>query len=208
MAAAALIADRSWHLTGTYAEGFFVGWPVVNGFDGIKYVTPDLGDVFQWNNLVQKPFEEGNEKGLKLVQSILRPGMKLMGHLICFNAYWPTLHGIYLVVIFCRNALLYLALWKEKGKNLSFVFPAFCGHIFCLVNLGCGSFRYQCQSTCSWFQSLSYASHFYHLEMIFSFYNPAQDREKMKSGKVLFSGDISTRTSGLALMLNHGRIAI
>lgn len=27
---------------------------------------------FRWNKLVQKPFEEGDERGLKLVQSILK----------------------------------------------------------------------------------------------------------------------------------------
>lgn len=29
----------------------------------------------RWNKLVQRPFEEGDERGLKLVQSILRPIM-------------------------------------------------------------------------------------------------------------------------------------
>ncbi|KAI7982412.1 DNA repair protein RAD5A [Camellia lanceoleosa] len=29
----------------------------------------------RWNKLIQKPFEEGDERGLKLVQSILRPIM-------------------------------------------------------------------------------------------------------------------------------------
>lgn len=40
-----------------------------------------LGNCFhsnqssRWNKLVQKPFEEGDERGLKLVQSILKPIM-------------------------------------------------------------------------------------------------------------------------------------
>jgi DNA repair protein RAD5 len=31
--------------------------------------------LFRWNKLVQKPYEEGDERGLKLVQSILKPIM-------------------------------------------------------------------------------------------------------------------------------------
>lgn len=31
--------------------------------------------ILRWNKLVQKPFEEGDERGLKLVQSILKPIM-------------------------------------------------------------------------------------------------------------------------------------
>ncbi|KAI7986860.1 DNA repair protein RAD5A [Camellia lanceoleosa] len=31
--------------------------------------------ILGWNKLIQKPFEEGDERGLKLVQSILRPIM-------------------------------------------------------------------------------------------------------------------------------------
>lgn len=30
---------------------------------------------FRWNKIIQKPFEEGDERGLKLVQSILKPIM-------------------------------------------------------------------------------------------------------------------------------------
>lgn len=29
----------------------------------------------RWNKLIQKPYEEGDERGLKLVQSILKPIM-------------------------------------------------------------------------------------------------------------------------------------
>jgi DNA repair protein RAD5 len=29
----------------------------------------------RWNKLIQKPFEEGDERGLKLVQTILKPVM-------------------------------------------------------------------------------------------------------------------------------------
>lgn len=31
--------------------------------------------IQRWNKLIQKPYEEGDERGLKLVQSILRPIM-------------------------------------------------------------------------------------------------------------------------------------
>ncbi|CAH2072145.1 unnamed protein product [Thlaspi arvense] len=56
VAAAALVADRRWCLTGTPIQ---------------------VIDLFcrRWNKLVQKPFEEGDERGLKLVQSILKPIM-------------------------------------------------------------------------------------------------------------------------------------
>ncbi|EMS53135.1 Putative SWI/SNF-related matrix-associated actin-dependent regulator of chromatin subfamily A member 3-like 2 [Triticum urartu] len=70
-AAAALTADRRWCLTGT---------PIQNNLE-------DLYSLFRflkvepwrnwalWNKLVQKPFEEGDERGLKLVQTILKPVM-------------------------------------------------------------------------------------------------------------------------------------
>ncbi|KAG5403540.1 hypothetical protein IGI04_009659 [Brassica rapa subsp. trilocularis] len=51
LAAAALVSDRRWCLTGTPIQ------------------------MIWWNKLVQKPFEEGDERGLKLVQSILKPIM-------------------------------------------------------------------------------------------------------------------------------------
>ncbi|WVZ75201.1 hypothetical protein U9M48_023282 [Paspalum notatum var. saurae] len=71
LAASALTADRRWCLTGT---------PIQNNLE-------DLYSLFRflrvepwrnwalWNKLVQRPYEEGDEKGLKLVQSILKPIM-------------------------------------------------------------------------------------------------------------------------------------
>ncbi|XVF46843.1 hypothetical protein PTKIN_Ptkin03bG0060200 [Pterospermum kingtungense] len=71
MAATALVADRRWCLTGT---------PIQNKLEDIYSLLRFLkvepwGNWPWWNKLIQKPFEEGDERGLKLVQSILKPIM-------------------------------------------------------------------------------------------------------------------------------------
>ncbi|WCJ41699.1 DNA/RNA helicase protein [Euphorbia peplus] len=71
LAASALVADRRWCLTGT---------PIQNNVEDIysllRFLKVEPWKSWAWwNKLVQKPFEEGDERGLKLVQSILKPIM-------------------------------------------------------------------------------------------------------------------------------------
>ncbi|CAL4887581.1 unnamed protein product [Urochloa decumbens] len=71
LAAAALTADRRWCLTGT---------PIQNNLEDLyslfRFLRVEPWRTWAlWNKLVQKPYEEGDERGLKLVQSILKPIM-------------------------------------------------------------------------------------------------------------------------------------
>ncbi|KAF2300729.1 hypothetical protein GH714_015396 [Hevea brasiliensis] len=71
IAAAALVAECRWCLTGT---------PIQNNLEDIysllRFLKVEPWESWAWwNKLVQKPFEEGDERGLKLIQSILKPIM-------------------------------------------------------------------------------------------------------------------------------------
>ncbi|XP_020536255.1 DNA repair protein RAD5A isoform X2 [Jatropha curcas] len=71
IAAAALVANCRWCLTGT---------PIQNSLEDIysllRFLKVEPWENWAWwNKLVQKPFEEGDERGLRLVQTILKPIM-------------------------------------------------------------------------------------------------------------------------------------
>ncbi|KAI3823284.1 hypothetical protein L1987_04718 [Smallanthus sonchifolius] len=71
MAAATLVADRRWCLTGTTIQN-----NLEDLFSLLRFLRIEpWGSWSWWNKLIQKPFEDGDERGLSLVQNILRPIM-------------------------------------------------------------------------------------------------------------------------------------
>ncbi|XP_076946038.1 DNA repair protein RAD5A-like [Bidens hawaiensis] len=71
LAAATLVADRRWCLTGTPIQNKLEDLFSLLRFLGIE----PWGSWSWWNKLIQKPFEDGDERGLSMVQNILRPIM-------------------------------------------------------------------------------------------------------------------------------------
>ncbi|MED6180629.1 DNA repair protein rad5a [Stylosanthes scabra] len=77
IAAAALIADNRWCLTGTPIQVKYYELTLDDcSFCLLRFLRIEpWGHWAWWNKLVQKPFEGGDARGLKLVQSILKPIM-------------------------------------------------------------------------------------------------------------------------------------
>ena len=78
--------------------------------------------MFRWNKLVQKPYEEGDERGLKLVQSILKPIMLRRTKNSTDNEgrYVQLLWFILSFAHLCRVEELYKLLRRRNANRLHF----------------------------------------------------------------------------------------
>lgn len=78
----------------------------------ISYYEVGLSWYSRWNKLIQKPFEDGDERGLKLVQSILKPIMlRRTKYSTDREGRWVI--SFYIYIVFCpKTHCMYAGLFS------------------------------------------------------------------------------------------------